>query len=169
MERAGCSFMRRWLPATVVIFVCVGSAPARAQSLVLHRSYHSPTSAPGDRFGAAIASVGDMHRLLVGAPDDSSAASGSGQAFLFDPAAGDVLAVYPNPAPGAGDAFGSAAASVGGFWPNYDNAQIVIGARAMTVPRRMTVACVCSMRCRARCSSRSTIPAARRGSGSGRA
>jgi cysteine-rich repeat protein len=64
----------------------------------------------GDRFGSAVAIVGD-DLVLVGAPlADGTLVLDSGAAYLFDSATGNPVGTFPNPPQGAFDRFGSAVA-----------------------------------------------------------
>ncbi|TPV95226.1 MAG: hypothetical protein B7733_11045 [Myxococcales bacterium FL481] len=72
--------------------------------------------AAGDRFGAAVASAGDVNRdgyadLLVGAPGTAQPEANSGSAYVFSGKDGSQLRALT--ATGGGDRFGSATAWVG--------------------------------------------------------
>lgn len=71
----------------------------------------NPAPAAGDQFGHAVAAVGDG-AVMVGCPGDDASGAQSGRAFLFA-ATGDLLAVFTNPAPAAGDCFGHDVAALG--------------------------------------------------------
>jgi len=79
----------------------------------------SPEPAEGDKFGRAVASVGN--NVLVGAPLDDTAAIDSGAVYLFDGKTGMLLHSFFNPTPRMDDQFGRAVAAVG------DN--VLVGAR----------------------------------------
>jgi len=78
---------------------------------LLIRTLQKPVPQAGDGFGTSIAIVGG--NVLVGAPGDDSAGPDAGAAYLFDGANGQLLAMFLNPSPDAGDAFGFCLAAVG--------------------------------------------------------
>jgi hypothetical protein len=89
---------------------------AVAQSPVLLRTFHSPTPAAGDSFGAAFAALGS-DRLLVGAPYDDTAATNAGAVYLFH-TNGTLLATFTNPPPFGG---------VGNAITTFGSDRVVIG------------------------------------------
>ena len=83
----------------------------QAANMVLLAPVTNPAPAEGDAFGSAVAGVG-TDRFIVGASGDDEGMTGAGSAYLFD-LDGHLLATITNPAPAAGDQFGSAVAGVG--------------------------------------------------------
>jgi VCBS repeat-containing protein len=79
----------------------------------------SPIPTVGDKFGRAVAGIGDD--LLVGAPLDDTANRDAGAVYLFDAATGTLLQRFLSPTAGANDQFGRAVAAVGD--------RVLIGAR----------------------------------------
>ena len=77
----------------------------------LLRTIVNPAPAVGDNFGRAVAVDGDL--LLVGAPSDDAGANNAGSAYVFNIRTGALLMTLPNPAPFAGDQFGSSVAIFG--------------------------------------------------------
>ena len=67
----------------------------------------NPTPEVGDGFGC-VAAVGD--NILVGAPNDDTAAEDAGAAYLFDGTTGGLLRTFANPTPEELDRFGRVAA-----------------------------------------------------------
>jgi hypothetical protein len=70
---------------------------AVAEGPVLLRTFHNPTPAVGDNFGAALAALGS-DRLVVGAPYDDTFATNAGAVYLFH-TNGTLLATFTNPPP----------------------------------------------------------------------
>ncbi|MBN2474997.1 MAG: tandem-95 repeat protein [Pirellulales bacterium] len=77
----------------------------------LLQTFASPAPTLGDYFGWSVAAVGD--KVLVGAPQDDTAAVDAGAAFLFDADTGELLHTFLDPAPAPGDQFGVSVAGVG--------------------------------------------------------
>ncbi len=71
----------------------------------------NPTLASDDRLGTAVAVSGD--RIVVGAPNDDTGATDSGQAFVFDASTGELIATLANPTPAEDDRFGISVAISG--------------------------------------------------------
>jgi hypothetical protein len=74
-------------------------------------TFTNPTPELYDSFGNAVAAVG-TNQVLIGTPYDSTGATNSGAAYLFD-LAGNVLTTFTNPAPSWNDNFGYALTAVG--------------------------------------------------------
>jgi hypothetical protein len=74
-------------------------------------TFTSPTPAPNDGFGWAVAAVG-TDQVLIGAYLDDRGAPNAGAAFLFS-TNGTLLTTFTNPTPAASDSFGYAVAAVG--------------------------------------------------------
>jgi len=77
----------------------------------LLQTFQNPTPASNDWFGYSVAAVGS--NVLVGAPYDSTGASHTGAAYLFNSASGALLRTFLNPTPAASDYFGASVAAVG--------------------------------------------------------
>jgi hypothetical protein len=71
----------------------------------------NPTGDDSDRFGTALAAVGE--NVLVGAPQDDTDARNGGIAYLFSGATGQLLRVLRNPQPADDDHFGEVVAAMG--------------------------------------------------------
>ena len=82
-----------------------------AATATLVHTYHNPTPAMADEFGAAVATVGP--NVLIGAPGDSTFGLNAGAAYLFDGTTGALLQNFFDPAPGVVDRFGYTVAGVG--------------------------------------------------------
>ncbi len=73
----------------------------------------NPSPAPGDEFGAAVATLGGS-RIVVGAPGRAvGGVPGAGSVYVFEAGSGNLALTIPNPFPGAADGFGSAVAALG--------------------------------------------------------
>lgn len=84
---------------------CAGAgADAFAGPLVLQQSIDNPTPDGTDLFGQSVSMSCGI--ALVGATLDSTTASGSGQAYLFNLATGALLRTLANPTPAINDFFG---------------------------------------------------------------
>lgn len=68
----------------------------------------NPTPVMNDRFGSAVAGVGN--NVIVGVP---GAMGGTGIAYLFDGSTGELVQTFSNPNPTISDLFGSAVAGLG--------------------------------------------------------
>ena len=79
----------------------------------------SPNAAEDDRFGRAVAGLGN--NVLVGAPMDDTAAQDAGAVYLFDGSTGQLLQSFLSPTPTINGQFGRAVAAVGNH--------VLIGAR----------------------------------------
>ena len=95
-----------------------------------------PGKSIGDRFGAAVASVGDLDRdgvddWIVGAPGDSTAAAGAGTARVYSGATKARLFEWLGGA--AGDEFGAAVARAGDLDGDWVVDVVVTADRAQTV------------------------------------
>ena len=93
----------------------LSAAPVRADNpYKLRTSLFSPTGATGDGFGAVAISG---TRMVVGASEDDTGATGAGRAFVYDLSSGTPVLLYPinNPSPLANDHFGAALA-LSGSW-----------------------------------------------------
>ena len=77
----------------------------------LLQTFQNPTLPPGAIFGETVAAVG--RNVLVGDPGNSSVASNSGAAFLFDSVSGDLLHSFQSPTAASQIKFGSAVAGIG--------------------------------------------------------
>jgi hypothetical protein len=90
-----------------------GELSAGVQDFLLPRTLTGPDPVAGDRFGASIAPIGDL--LVIGAPGRTTIAGTSvGEAYLYDPATGQLVQTYRNPTPTSNDEFAAALAAVGG-------------------------------------------------------
>jgi len=69
------------------------------------QTFHNPTAASGDNFGAAVALSGN--RALISTINDDTAALNAGAAYLFDTATGALLHTFLNPTPELNNAFGN--------------------------------------------------------------
>jgi hypothetical protein len=87
-----------------VVALGAGGADADATPIELQGSFDSPNPAPSTLFGHAISLSGGI--ALVGAFNDGTAGSGSGQAYVIDTATGALLHTLANPAPGLNNFFG---------------------------------------------------------------
>ena len=74
-------------------------------------TFTNPTPESTDAFGARVAAVG-TDRVLISAIFDDAGAADAGAAYLFD-TNGVLLTTFTNPAPSAGDAFGTSLAALG--------------------------------------------------------
>ena len=74
----------------------------------LLRTFLNPTAADSDHFGAAVAATGNY--VLVGAPEDDTAANNAGAVYVFDATNGNLLGTITGPAAASGDGFGNALA-----------------------------------------------------------
>jgi len=83
-----------------------------ADGKLLHTFLH-PHPTAYDRFGSALAAVGD--NLLIGAYGDDTAALGAGAAYLFNATTGNLLHTLSNPTAGQYDYFGSSVAGMGDY------------------------------------------------------
>ena len=72
---------------------------------------NKPTPAAGGSFGYSVAVSGST--IVVGNINDGTGASDAGSAYVFDAASGNLLRTLNNPAPAAGDNFGSSVAISG--------------------------------------------------------
>jgi len=90
-----------------------------AQTGGLVHTFLSPAPAEGDKFGRAVAGLGD--HVLIGAPLDDSAGLDAGAVYLFDGHTHQLLHKFLNPQPNENDQFGRAIAAVGD--------DVLIGAR----------------------------------------
>jgi hypothetical protein len=70
-----------------------------------------PSPGAGDQFGRSVAVSGNT--VVVGAPFDDTGATDSGRAYVFNATTGALLTTLSNPAPAAGDNFGSSVAISG--------------------------------------------------------
>jgi len=88
-------------------------------------------SSLGDSFGASVASAGDVNGdgfadVVVGAPDDDTAANGAGAAFVFSGRDGSLIHKFVGTS--VGDSFGSAVGAAGHV--DLDGyADVIVGAR----------------------------------------
>ena len=104
--------------SALLAILCLTRAPAAADQYVFVRKFDKPglPSLPGgfiDRFGGAIAAVGN-DRLLAGAIYDDTAATDAGAAYLIDVATGALLQTFTRPSGAASeDRFGDAVAALG--------------------------------------------------------
>jgi outer membrane protein assembly factor BamB len=73
---------------------------------------NNPTPAEYDNFGRSVAISG--RTVVVGASGDDTGATGSGSAYVFDAASGNLLATLNNPTPANARAFGTSVAAWGG-------------------------------------------------------
>jgi curved DNA-binding protein CbpA/predicted Ser/Thr protein kinase/outer membrane protein assembly factor BamB len=94
------------LPVTLRKRVAVGGSTGGNLLQVLL----DPTRDAGDRFGSALAAVGE--NILVGAPQDDTDAKNAGIAYLFSGSTGQLLRVFHNPNPAADDHFGEVVAAM---------------------------------------------------------
>ncbi len=78
---------------------------------VLVTTFTKPTSGTFNNFGTSMAAVGS-DLVLIGAQDDNTGASAAGTAYLFR-TNGTLLTTFTNPAPVAGDNFGTSVAAIG--------------------------------------------------------
>jgi len=78
---------------------------------ILQMTIANPTPAVEDNFGNRIAVLGN-NRVIIGAPGDDTTGPDAGSAYVFD-INGSLLATINNPAPAAGDRFGSRIAPFG--------------------------------------------------------
>jgi hypothetical protein len=95
-----------------------------------------PGKSIGDRFGAAVASAGDLDGdgvddWIVGAPGDSTAASGAGAARVYSGATQALLFQWFGAA--AGDAFGTAVAGAADFDGDGFRDLVVTAEKARTI------------------------------------
>ncbi|GET40779.1 FG-GAP repeat protein [Microseira wollei] len=77
----------------------------------LLQTFNNPTAAENDRFGTAVAMVGN--KVLMAAPGDDAGANDAGVAYLFDGVTGNLLQTFNNPTAAEGDYFGSSVAAAG--------------------------------------------------------
>lgn len=87
---------------------------AASKPATMLASLENPNPAFNDAFGAAVAV--DGQRIVIGAPGDDAGASNAGAVYAYDFSAGPAVPpvlVFANPAPGAGDGFGSSVAISG--------------------------------------------------------
>jgi len=96
----------RWLGVSALTLLLTGHAGAAPFDTP--RTLANPTGATGDYFGSALAAGGVL--LAVGAPRDDLGAVDAGAVHLFDAGSGAFLRTLANPAPTAGDRFGSSVA-----------------------------------------------------------
>jgi hypothetical protein len=98
--------------ALALALALLGAASARAQLGTLLSTYPDPAAGAKDRFGHAVAAMGN--NILVGAPRDSTLGQEeeAGAAYLLDPT-GKLLATFRDPHPAEGDWFGYSVAAVG--------------------------------------------------------
>ncbi|MBN2473708.1 MAG: lamin tail domain-containing protein [Pirellulales bacterium] len=94
----------------------------------LLQTFENPTPADGDRFGRAVAAVGN--HVLIGAPLDDTGAEDAGAVYLFDGQTGELLHELRSPRPRANDQFGRAIATVGNH--------VLVGARLADVISEQT-------------------------------
>jgi hypothetical protein len=71
----------------------------------------NPTPATNDNFSRSLATVGS-NGLLIGCPGDDTGTTNAGSVYLFN-TNGALLVTFTNPAPAAGDQFGSSVAALG--------------------------------------------------------
>ena len=92
-----------------------GASPTTAIAIL-----DNPDAAPLDNFGTSVAISGS--RVVVGAPNDDTGASGAGRAYVYDLAGSSptVPVTLNNPGPSAGERFGIAVA--------IEGTQVVVGA-----------------------------------------
>src|SRR5262249_13755132 len=86
----------------------------------LLQTFHSPSAAGGDQFGAAVAGGGNL--VVIGAPGDDNGVANAGAAYVFNATTGALIARLQKPTPAAGSQFGAAVAVVG--------SNVVVGAYA---------------------------------------
>ncbi|HAX79448.1 MAG TPA: hypothetical protein DCY88_27380 [Cyanobacteria bacterium UBA11372] len=77
----------------------------------LVQTFNNPTAAENDRFGTAVAMVGN--KVLIAAPGDDKGAKDAGAVYLWDRMTGNLLQTFNNPTPAEGDYFGSSVAAAG--------------------------------------------------------
>ena len=70
----------------------------------------NPDPAAGDRFGHALAAVGE--RFIVGVPGDDTGAGDTGIVYVFDGSSARLLLTLENPTPASRDQFGTAVAAL---------------------------------------------------------
>ena len=81
-------------------------APAQAFTpLSLTQTFNNPTAEDFDYFGYSVSLSGTT--ALIGAPSDSTGATGAGSAYLFDTTTGNLLKTFNNPTPQINDQFGA--------------------------------------------------------------
>jgi hypothetical protein len=102
-----------------------GAAYLYSVSGTLLTTFTNPTPATADFFGRSVAAVGN-DLVLVGAPNDDTAGTDGGAAYLFN-ANGTLLTTFINPTPPGGDNFGWSVAGVG-------NDRVLIGAPGDNAP-----------------------------------
>ncbi|MBN2477231.1 MAG: tandem-95 repeat protein [Pirellulales bacterium] len=78
----------------------------------LLQTFFNPMPAETDEFGRVIAVSGS--RVVVGAPNDDTAAPDAGAVYLFDAVTGELLRTLQKPTPAACDHFGRRVAVLGG-------------------------------------------------------
>jgi hypothetical protein len=85
------------------------ASPTFGQQLLV---FANPTPASNDDFAVSVAAVGS--NVLVGAPNDDTAAGNAGAAYLFDGTVGGApLKTFLSPTPASNDHFGASVAGVG--------------------------------------------------------
>ncbi|MBN2474882.1 MAG: lamin tail domain-containing protein [Pirellulales bacterium] len=104
----------------------VGGEPDAGAAYLFHgttgellRTFTSPASAEEDKFGRAVAALGN--NVLIGTPLDNTMAEDAGAVFLLDSETGELLQTFYSPAPRENDQFGRAVAAVGNH--------VLVGAR----------------------------------------
>ena len=71
----------------------------------LKQTFNNPTAEDFDNFGYSVSLSGTT--ALIGAPYDSTGATGAGSAYLFDTTTGNLLQTFNNPTPQINDQFGA--------------------------------------------------------------
>lgn len=97
--------------STVLVALVALAGAALPQTFTLTQTFPNPTPGNDDRFGNAVAAVGN--KILVGASLDDTLASNSGAVYLFDGASSTPLLTIVNPNPAANALFGAAVAAFG--------------------------------------------------------
>ncbi|MGH7595834.1 MAG: FG-GAP repeat protein, partial [bacterium] len=97
--------------STVLVALVALAGAALAQTFTLKQTFPNPTPKLDDRFGNAVAAVGN--KILVGASQDDTLASNSGAAYLFDAASSTPLLAIISPNPATDALFGAAVAAFG--------------------------------------------------------
>lgn len=98
-----------------VVLVCVlvglSNVPANADPGDLLFDLQKPNHVAYDRFGRAVAAMGN--NVIVSAPFDDTAGFGAGAAYLYNGSTGELLQTFLNPTPDGGEYFGRAVAPIG--------------------------------------------------------
>ncbi len=104
--------MQKLFSAVLVALMALAGG-ALAQTFTLTQTFPNPSPGPNadDRFGNAVAAVGN--KILVGASQDDALASNSGVVYLFNAASSTPELTIVNPNPAAGALFGAAVAAFG--------------------------------------------------------